>query len=62
MLITDGRRPFRWTVKNLPLAIQDFDDSPASRQLIEAFRAIDLIPGGSVYRVDQRPEEAFSHQ
>jgi len=25
-------------VKNLPLAVQDYDNSPASRQLVEAFR------------------------
>jgi ABC-2 type transport system permease protein len=45
-------------VKNLPLAIQDFDNSPASRQLIEAFResiSFKVVP----FPVDQRPDEAF---
>ena len=45
-------------VKNLPLAVQDFDDSPASRQLVEAFResiTFKVIP----FAVDRRPEESF---
>jgi ABC-2 type transport system permease protein len=45
-------------VKNLPLAIQDFDNSPASRQLVEAFResiSFKVVP----FPVDQRPDEAF---
>ena len=45
-------------VRNLPLAIQDFDNSPASRQLVEAFResiSFHVVP----FPVDQRPDEAF---
>ncbi len=45
-------------VKDLPLAVQDFDNSPASRQLIDAFResiTFHVVP----FSVDQRPEEAF---
>jgi ABC-2 type transport system permease protein len=45
-------------VKNLPLAIQDFDNSPASRQLVEAFReslSFKVVP----FPVDRRPDEAF---
>ena len=45
-------------VKDLPLAVQDFDNSPASRQLIDAFResiTFTIIPSA----VDQHPEESF---
>jgi ABC-2 type transport system permease protein len=45
-------------VKNLPLAVQDFDNSPASRQLVEAFResiSFKVIP----FPVDRRAEESF---
>jgi ABC-2 type transport system permease protein len=45
-------------VKDMPLAVQDFDNSPASRQLIDAFResiTFKIIPSA----VDQRPEESF---
>jgi ABC-2 type transport system permease protein len=45
-------------IKNLPLAVQDFDNSPASRQLIDAFResiTFKIIP----FAVNLRPEEAF---
>jgi drug efflux transport system permease protein len=45
-------------VKDMPLAVQDFDNSPASRQLIDAFRGsitFQIIPSA----VDQRPEASF---
>jgi ABC-2 type transport system permease protein len=45
-------------VKNLDLAVQDFDDSPASRQLVAAFResiTFHIVP----FAVNRRPEEAF---
>jgi ABC-2 type transport system permease protein len=45
-------------VKNLPLAVQDYDNSPASRQLVEAFResiSFKVIP----FAVDRRAEESF---
>jgi ABC-2 type transport system permease protein len=45
-------------VKDLPLAVQDFDDSPVSRQLVAAFResiSFKVIP----FAVDRRPEESF---
>jgi ABC-2 type transport system permease protein len=57
MLITMGSA-ISLDVKNLPLAIQDFDNSPASRQLIEAFResiSFHVVP----FPVNQRPDEAF---
>jgi ABC-2 type transport system permease protein len=45
-------------VKHLPLAVQDFDNSPASRQLVAAFResiTFYIVP----FAVDRRPEESF---
>jgi ABC-2 type transport system permease protein len=45
-------------VKDLPLAVQDFDNSPASRQLVDAFResiSFQIIPSA----VDRPPEESF---
>src|SRR5215510_14303782 len=47
------------TVNNLALVLQDFDDSPASRELIDAFRAsltFHVVP----LPPDQRPEDAFA--
>jgi ABC-2 type transport system permease protein len=47
------------TVNNLPIIVQDFDDSPASRAFIDAFRAsitFHVVP----FPVDKKPEEAFS--
>jgi ABC-2 type transport system permease protein len=47
------------TVDNLPIIVQDFDDSSASRELIDAFRAsltFHVVP----FPVDRKPEEAFS--
>jgi ABC-2 type transport system permease protein len=46
-------------VHNLPIVVQDLDDSPASRQLIDAFR------GSRTFQIqswpsDRRPEEAFT--
>jgi drug efflux transport system permease protein len=46
-------------VRDLPLVVQDFDDSPASRELIDAFRA------SQTFRIvawppDRKPEEAFT--
>ncbi len=46
------------SVKDLSVAVQDFDDSPASRQLVGAFRqsiTFHVIP----FAPDRRPEEAF---
>jgi ABC-2 type transport system permease protein len=45
-------------VKDLRLAVQDLDDSPASRQLVAAFResiTFDMVP----FPVNRQPEEAF---
>jgi len=45
-------------VKDLRLAVQDFDDSPASRQLAAAFResiTFNVVP----FAVNRQPEEAF---
>ena len=46
-------------VRDLPLVVQDFDNSPASRELVERFRA------SRTFRVvawppDRQPEEAFA--
>ena len=38
------------TVADLPIAVQDLDDSPASRTLIDAFRAIEHVPHRAVPR------------
>jgi ABC-2 type transport system permease protein len=47
------------TVSDLPIAVQDLDDSPASRTLIDAFR------GSNTFRIvpfaaDRQPETAFT--
>jgi ABC-2 type transport system permease protein len=47
------------TVSDLPIAVQDFDDSPASRSLIDAFRQSNtfrIVP----FSVDRQPETAFT--
>jgi ABC-2 type transport system permease protein len=47
------------TVNNLPIIVQDFDDSSSSRQLIDAFRA-SLTFHVVSFPVNKKPEEAFS--
>jgi len=47
------------TVADLPIAVQDLDDSPASRTLIDAFRnsnTFHIVP----FAVDRQPETAFT--
>src|SRR5262245_55346233 len=47
------------TVNDLPLVVQDFGDSTASRDFIDAFRAsltFHVVP----FPVDKRPDAAFS--
>src|ERR1700733_8002391 len=47
------------TVADLPIAVQDLDDSPASRTLIDAFRqskTFRIVP----FSVDRQPETAFT--
>jgi ABC-2 type transport system permease protein len=47
------------TVNRLPIIVQDFDDSPASHELIDSFRAsitFHVVP----WTADQQPEEAFA--
>ena len=47
------------TISNMPIAVQDLDDSPASRTLIDAFRAsntFQIVP----FPVDRQPETAFT--
>ncbi len=47
------------TVSDLPIAVQDLDDSPASRTLIDAFRQSNtfrIVP----FSVDRQPETAFT--
>jgi ABC-2 type transport system permease protein len=47
------------TVENLPIVVQDLDDSAASRQFIDAFRAsntFNVVP----FPVNRQPETAFT--
>jgi ABC-2 type transport system permease protein len=47
------------TVTDLPIIAQDYDDSPASREFLDAFRAsltFHIVP----FPVDKRPVEAFA--
>ena len=47
------------TVNHLPIIVQDFDDSPASHEFLDAFRAsitFHVVP----WTTDQQPEEAFA--
>src|SRR5215475_9066446 len=47
------------TVTNLPIIAQDYDDSPASRELLDAFRAsltFHIVP----FPIDKKPGEAFA--
>ena len=46
------------TVTDLPIVVQDFDDSPASRELIDAFRA-SITFHVRQWPPDKHPEEAF---
>ena len=48
------------SVHDLPLVVQDFDDSAASRSLIDAFRA-SLTFRVVSWPTDQPPELAFNH-
>src|SRR5215469_11372818 len=46
------------TVPDLPIVVQDLDNSPASRSLVDAFRqskTFRVVP----YAVDKEPETAF---
>ena len=36
------------TVADLPIVVQDLDDSPASRSLVDAFRAVEHFPHRAV--------------
>lgn len=47
------------TVTDLPIIVQDFDDSPASRRFIDAFRA-SLTFHVREWPVNEHPEEAFT--
>lgn len=47
------------TVSDLPIAVQDLDNSPASRSLVDAFRqsnTFHIVP----FAVDRQPETAFT--
>lgn len=51
---------FALTVKHLPIVVQDLDDSPASRDFIDAFRAsitFDVVS----WPTDRQPEEALTN-
>jgi ABC-2 type transport system permease protein len=59
MQLTLMGQSLAFIVHDLPLVVQDFDDSPASRDLIDRFRA------SQTFRViawppDRKPEEAFA--
>ena len=50
---------FALIVRDLPIIVQDFDDSPASRALIDGFRAsltFRIVP----WPTERKPEEAFA--
>jgi len=47
------------SVTNVPIVVQDLDDSPASRDLIDAFRA-SLTFHVAPWRPDRRPDEALT--
>jgi drug efflux transport system permease protein len=47
------------TVTDLPIIVQDFDDSPASREFIDAFRA-SITFHVREWPVNRQPEEAFT--
>ncbi len=47
------------TVNNLPVIVQDFDDSPASRDFVDAIRA-SITLHVVAWPIDRRPEEALS--
>jgi len=47
------------TVNNLPVIVQDFDDSPASRDFVDAIRASITLHVVS-WPIDRRPEQALS--
>src|SRR5258707_12428692 len=47
------------TVTDLPIIVQDFDDSPASREFISAFRA-SITFHVRPWPTDKQPEEAFT--
>src|SRR5262245_24213359 len=47
------------TVNHLPIIVQDFDDSPASHEFLDAFRAsitFHVVP----WTTDKQPEAAFA--
>jgi ABC-2 type transport system permease protein len=48
-----------FTASNLPIVVQDLDDSPASRDLIDAFRA-SLTFHVVAWREDRQPEKALT--
>lgn len=47
------------TIENLPIAVQDLDDTAASRQFIDAFRASNTFYVVS-YPIDRQPETVFT--
>ena len=47
------------TVNNLPVIVQDFDDSPASRDFVDAIRA-SMSLNVVAWPIDRQPEEALS--
>jgi ABC-2 type transport system permease protein len=48
-----------FTARNLPIVVQDLDDSPASRDLIDVFRASITFHVVS-WPADRQPEEALT--
>ena len=49
-------------VRDLPIVVQDFDDSPASRELIDTFRGVADVSHHRRGRPDRNPEEAFADE
>ena len=47
------------TVNNLPVIVQDFDDSPASRDFVDAFRA-SITLYVVAWPIDRQPQQALS--
>src|SRR2546421_10422967 len=48
-----------FTASNLPIVVQDLDDSPASRDLIDAFRA-SITFHVIAWPTDRQPEQALT--
>jgi len=59
MQLTLMGQSLAFIVRDLPMVVQDFDDSPASRELIAAFRASQTFRIVA-WSTDREPDEAFT--